>query len=244
MTVIPFRQLTSALSEGGKPARPSRSCRTGEVIFRAGDAGSAWLVSSGSVRLDRGMADGEEGFASLAVEGDIIGSETILFDSYGFTATALGPCTLTRWCGRKTPPVRALLETLGQVERRAAQVISLRCGPAAERVWRLLVLLATAGGHHGAQLQVTLPPRQDMADITALTLETVSRMVSNLRRAGVLNPLSADGSVSGNRFCLTCNDQGISDAGKYSCPPAESASPAIFRVPARHRRAATSASSQ
>ena len=185
-----------------------RIIATGEILYETGSEGAAWRVVAGSVRLDRITAEGKPGFASLAIRGDIIGAETMLFGAYSFTATALGPCTLMSWPeGEGAPaPASDLLQTLIVAERRAAEVIALRYGQAAERVKRLVILLAAPGadcaGSVRPPLQVTLPPRQDMADITALTLETVSRMVSGLRRSGVLNPLTEGGAVSGNRFIL------------------------------------------
>ena len=185
-----------------------RNISTSEVLYETGREGAAWRVVSGSVRLDRKTPEGDAGFASLAIRGDIIGAETMLFGAYSFTATALSPCTLTSWPEREGSPAPAgdLLKTLIFAERRAAEVIALRYGQAAERVKRLVMLLAAPGadcaGSVHVPLQVTLPPRQDMADITALTLETVSRMVSGLRRSGVLSPTTDNGAVSGNRFSL------------------------------------------
>jgi hypothetical protein len=65
------------------------------------------------------------------------------------------------------------------------------------------------------ELLVVLPSRQDMADITALTLETVSRMVSQLRYAGILAPQSNAGHPFAAHLCgvagcrrrpLSCRD--------------------------------------
>ena len=198
----PSARSPDSAAHGDRASR-ALNCSAGETIYRTGSTGIAWRVISGSVRLDRQTPEGEDSFASLAIKGDIIGAETMLFESYSFTATALSDCALIRWPEGEGAPASDLLKTLTQAERRASEVIALRCGQAAERVRRLVMLLAAPGGDNAAQIHVTLPPRQDMADITALTLETVSRMVSGLRRAGVLNPLSANGCASTSRFSLT-----------------------------------------
>jgi len=187
--------------------RFSVNCSAGLILYEAGKQGAAWRVMSGSVRLDRLTPDGQSGFASLAIHGDIIGAETMLFGTYSFTASALTPCLLTPWPEGDARPVQAseVLEKLIATEQRAAEVIALRCGQAAERVKRLIMLLAFSGNSSRKSRkmpaplpqQVILPPRQDMADITALTEETVSRMVSGFRRNGMLSPLS------GNCFSLT-----------------------------------------
>lgn len=180
--------------------------KRGERIFSVGSRGCAWRVVSGSVRIDRQAPSGEESFVSLAICGDIIGAETFLFDKYSFAATALSECVLVPWPEAAPPSAEAFLSTLTKAEHRAAEVIALRCGQAANRVHRLIMMLAhrlDAGVRDGsAALQVVLPSRQDMADITALKLETVSRIVSQLRQAGILDPLQRDGHSSLRQFMV------------------------------------------
>ena len=168
----------------------------------------AWRVTSGSLRLDRPDAEGETSFANLAIKGDIIGAETLLFGHYTFTATALSNSVLSPWpegCG--APAGESLLHTLAKTEQRAADVIALRCGQANVRVRRLVMLLAQQPDERASGLLVTLPTRQDMAEITALTLETVSRMISGLRRAGILNPVMRNGFPSNSNFTVVTPQQ-------------------------------------
>jgi CRP-like cAMP-binding protein len=189
-------------------AQPGRqSFVAGQAIYTHSTAGAAWRVVSGSVRLDRREPNGEQNFANLAIMGDVIGAETLLFGHYSFTATALTPCLLVPWPeGCRAPAGESLLHSMAKAERRAAEVIALRCGQAADRVRRLVMLLAqrpdVASNENSADLQVVLPPRQDMADITALTLETVSRMVSRLRHSGILNPVVRRGCESNSSFVV------------------------------------------
>lgn len=172
----------------------------GDAIFAAGATGTAWRVLSGSVRLNRADADGSTMFANLAVAGDVIGAETLLFGTYTFEAVALSPCRLVPWPGGEAAPAReSLLLTLAQAERRAADVIALRCGQAADRVKRLVRLLAQETAAAG---NVTLPGLKDMAEITALTVETVSRSISGLRRAGMLAPQGERRGCRPTRMCL------------------------------------------
>ncbi len=203
---------TERSGSAGKPAvkvkRRLVSFARGQRLYAAETRGNAWRVLSGSVRLDRHQPDGEQSFASLAISGDIIGAETLLFGHYTFTATALSPAMIAPWPeGRAALAGDSLLATLTKAERRAAEVITLRCGQAAERVRRLVMMLAHAPEKNpenptAAELRVVLPSRQDMADITALKLETVSRMVSQLRQAGILDPLRQDGHPSLRRFAV------------------------------------------
>jgi CRP/FNR family nitrogen fixation transcriptional regulator len=191
-------------TSGGNGRGVSFAC--GQRIHSGGGRGGAWRVLSGSVRLDREEPTGEQSFAGLAVKGDIIGAESLLFDRYSFSATALAECVLAPWPeARSAAAGESLSRTLARAEQRAAEVIALRCGQAAERVRRLVLLLAhapeDAAAAHG-DLQVVLPSRQDMAEITALTLETVSRMVSQLRQAGMLAPQRLGRHFSQRRFSV------------------------------------------
>ena len=157
----------------------SRQCfRQGETIYTAGGTGKAWRLIAGSIRLDLDT-EAASTFAGLAVAGDVIGAETLIFGCYSFAATALSPCVLVSWPeAAESLAGDSLLHTLANSERRAAEVIALRSGMAMERVRHLLVLL-TRGG-----LEI-LPSLRDMADITSLRLETVSRALGVLRKAGI-----------------------------------------------------------
>jgi len=164
----------------------TRQVATGEQLYTACGTGSAWLILSGSVRLDRAEDRGEATFAGIALKGDILGAETLLLGNYSYTATALSECVLTPWPGAETQPeAGTLLKALAAAERRCADAIALRCGDAAARVRRLVGLLA---GRTSPQRisRFTLPSLRDMADITALTVSTVSRTLVNMQDEGVL----------------------------------------------------------
>ncbi len=164
----------------------SRAFRIGETLFEAGAPGSPWRVVSGSVRLDRANGS-DSGFASLALRGDVIGAETLLFGRYTFTARALSDCTIEPWLEPGTQPGgETLLLALTSSERRAAEVVALRCGQAIDRVKRLLLLLAHEDPKGYRPPRVLLPELRDIADITNLAVETVSRALSRLSSQGLL----------------------------------------------------------
>lgn len=177
------------------PAFHVRHCTAGETIYRFGDTGSGWRLTAGLVRLDRTPTPSEEGFVSLAVAGDVIGAETLLFGTYTFSATALSPCTLISWPdGEPEPIANTLLQVMTANESRAADVLSLRCGQAKARIRNLLCFLAREPKHHADhdETRVALPTLRDMAQITALTCETVSRTLSALRKTGILKTENQD----------------------------------------------------
>ncbi len=163
----------------------TRQISLGELIHDAGAAGIAWRLQSGAVRLDRVIGD-ERHFAGLALKGDVIGAETLLFGSYAFEARALGDCTLEAWLDPGSQPSgESLLQTLAATERRAADALALRYGEAMERVRRLFQLLAREP-KPGQAAPILIPGLKDMAEMTGLTVETVSRVVSRLRKSGLL----------------------------------------------------------
>ena len=159
-----------------------------QAIYVAGAEGLAWRVKSGVVRLDTNTKNGGLSFASLAIAGDIVGCETMLFGAYTFSASALTHCELTPWPeGEPAGASESLLESLALAQRRAADVIALRGGQASERVLGLIRLLGDGAG------RVVLPTRQDIADITDLRFETISRIIKGLERLGVLLPVKMKG---------------------------------------------------
>ena len=162
----------------------SRRIMIGGRIYAAGADGIAWRVKSGAVRLDRVTRDGRS-FAGLALQGDVIGAETLLFGQYSFEACAIGDCELEPWLSTdKAPSGESLLQTLAAAERRAAEVLALRAGEAFERVRQLCLLLSRE--RSDGRRDLAIPGIRDMAEITNLTVETVSRAMSQLRRTGLL----------------------------------------------------------
>lgn len=154
----------------------------GASLYRAGDEGQAWRLRRGVLRLDTPQAGGER-FASLAIGNDIVGCETLLFGVYTFSASALTDCELLPWPeGEGGLAGDSLLATLARAQQRAAEVVALRGGQAVDRILALVRLLVEGDG------QVVLPTRQAIADITDLRFETVSRVIKQLERSGVLNP--------------------------------------------------------
>ncbi len=165
----------------------------------AGHEGLAWRVADGVVRLDTTGRCGEPAFASLAIKGDILGCETLLLGAYAFSASALTQCCLTPWPeGAAKPAGEILLESLALAQRRSAELVALRGGQAADRVLGLVRLLADGAG------RVILPARQDIADITALRFETISRIIKTFERERVLSPLRIAGVHANRGFQIGC----------------------------------------
>ncbi len=166
------------------------ACRTksfhqGEQLYCARAPGISWRVIRGSVRLNRIANDGKILFANLAVEGDVIGAETLLMGRYEFEAIALSDCELAPWPeGSSNASKDSLLHILAAAERRTADVVALRSGLAIDRVMRLITMLVQRDDND--DLCFTLPKGQDISEITDLTKETISRIISSLKHDGIL----------------------------------------------------------
>ena len=71
------------------PTVQLRKIPIGGQIYAAESEGIAWRVKRGAVRLDRTTPEGSQ-YAGLALRGDVIGAETLLFGKYSFAASAIG----------------------------------------------------------------------------------------------------------------------------------------------------------
>ncbi|PTD98164.1 Crp/Fnr family transcriptional regulator [Pseudothauera lacus] len=185
-----LRSLTSCVD--GRTAAQTSCIHVGrgETVFCAGDTGQAWRVVCGVVRLDR-ECDGEREFGGLARVGDVIGAETLLLGRYTYTAVALMPSVLEAWSHDQAPAAERehkLLQALATAERRMADVLALRGGKAAARVRRLLGFLA-GNGLRQPDPCVVMPRLRDIAEITDLKVETVSRTISQLSQDGEIAAL-------------------------------------------------------
>lgn len=158
------------------------SFKRGEPIYHAASSGMPWQVLDGVVRLDKPGADGSA-FASLALPGDMIGCETLLDGQYAFIARAITPCTLV---GQPTLSGLSPLSLLAAAEQRAADLVALRHGRATGRIRRLVDLLTLNGAQPLPGNRCLLPRLADIAEITGLAIETVSRLTGEMDMTGGL----------------------------------------------------------
>ncbi|MDO8346389.1 MAG: cyclic nucleotide-binding domain-containing protein [Rugosibacter sp.] len=173
--------IHSLAHPASNPGKEEKSFKRGELIHHVADDGPVWRVVEGAVRLDLHDAEGMT-FASLALPGDMLGLESLVFGHYGFTARALTPCVLALRAADDPAPLAQMAATT----RRAAQVVALRSGRAAERVQRLVQLLTDNGARPLAGKRRLLPRLADIAEITDLTVETVCRTTAGLDTEGGL----------------------------------------------------------
>jgi CRP/FNR family transcriptional regulator, anaerobic regulatory protein len=164
----------------------------GDSLYQGQASGTAlFTVRSGVVRLERLSDNGQSRILRLAGRGDLIGQEALLHQSYAADAVACTPvqaCRIPRvlideLLGDHPELARALMKRWQRALDDADEwMTELSSGSARHRMLRLLLKL----GETSDTETVWLPTRQQMGAMLDMTLETASRLVSTLRREGVL----------------------------------------------------------
>lgn len=162
----------------------------GEEIFgQDEDADMIHSLISGVVRTTRLLSDGRRQVGDFYYPGDIIGLE--VGEAYRFSAEALTDCvvrvvkrsSLSALAGQDTLD-RALWEaTRRELERTQEHLLMLGRKSACEKVASFLMDIAQRDGTDDVSLPMG---RQDMADYLGLTIETVSRMVTQLQGSQIV----------------------------------------------------------
>jgi CRP-like cAMP-binding protein len=172
-------------------------CRFGrnETIFGEGDElQSSYKIVSGAVRLSRITEDGRRQIVEFRGPGDFIGFEWE--GHYALSAEAVRDVAAVRYARTRVDrmleqrsDVRDSMMALIRQELREAHehLVTLGCQSAKERVATFLLQLARrAGANDGDTIEIELG-RQDMADYLGLTLETISRTLSEFKRIGAIS---------------------------------------------------------
>jgi CRP/FNR family nitrogen fixation transcriptional regulator len=165
--------------------------RDRELYAQGERAEYCYQVISGCLRTVQLMEDGRRQVAAFLLPGDCLGFDD--FDSHDFAAQAVTDVVVKRFrrhdveaqADRQLALARRLRE-LGASALRAAHDRLLLLGrkTASERI--ATFLLEMAARQHQSHM-VTLPmSRVDIADHLGMTVETVCRMITHLRREGTI----------------------------------------------------------
>ncbi|MCW5771739.1 MAG: helix-turn-helix domain-containing protein [Rhodospirillaceae bacterium] len=161
------------------------------TIYAEGDAAANWYrLISGSVRVFRVLADGRRHIGEFVFPGDMFGFEPGQTHIQG--AEAIEPAEFVAYpiaaierCIVGDAAVRHAIRAL-LVERLAAaqnRVMALGRLTAAERLADFLLGMARRGDGRFADMPMS---RVDVADYLGLTVETLSRLFTNLRQRGII----------------------------------------------------------
>ncbi len=168
----------------------------GRTLFQEGDdADYVYNIIDGAIRLFKLLPDGRRQITGFLFPSDFLG--IALKARYAYSAETITDTIVCRFSRQKLESLFAelpaletrLLETAGN-ELIAAQDQMLLLGrkTAAERVASFLLNLAGRAAVRGIKSeQISLPmTRTDMGDYLGLTVETVSRTFTKLRRNGLI----------------------------------------------------------
>ncbi|WP_299694039.1 transcriptional regulator FnrL [uncultured Tateyamaria sp.] len=176
-----------------------RTYEAGQTVAWAGDQMDfVASVVSGAATLTQTMEDGRRQMVGLLLASDFVGRPGRSGASYDVVAVT----DLVMCCFRKkpfeqmmvtTPHVaeRLLEMTLDELDAAREWMLVLGRKTAREKIASLLAIFAhrdaVLGPKHTRTVQFELPlTREAMADYLGLTLETVSRQISALKREGII----------------------------------------------------------
>jgi CRP-like cAMP-binding protein len=172
---------------------------------------------SGAVRLCKHMTDGRRQIADFLLAGDFFGF--IQFGSYKFTAEAVGDVVLLCYpqgqvarLSSAMPNLRGRLLVLLSQRLLGMQdhLVMLGQQTAKERVASFLLHIAErSDAEEGLAFDLPMS-RQDVADYLGLTIETVCRMLSELKRERIIAIPNANRVVLNDMVAL----QGIAEGGE------------------------------
>jgi CRP-like cAMP-binding protein len=179
-----------ALNRLGAKVRVPR----GETIFGEGDvAEHAYKVVSGCVRLSRHLSDGRRQVTKFLFPGDFLGF--MEFGEHKFTAEAVNDAVLMSFPRivllklrneRASVQERFLTLVAQQVLDAHTHLMILGRATANERVASFLISLWKRIGVEDDDVLDVPMSRLDIADYLGLTIETVCRVLSELKRARII----------------------------------------------------------
>jgi CRP/FNR family transcriptional regulator len=173
-----------------------------QMMFQEGDdADHVYNITCGSVSLSKSMADGRRQITGFLGPGDFLGLNTR--DTYGVSAETLME---TRVCRFPRQAFRKVLDDLPQLEHRLLavaeaevaiaqeQILLLGRKTAMERIASFLILQSERIKARGMpDNPISLPmTRAEVADYLGLTIETVSRCFTKLRKLDIIGLPAAD----------------------------------------------------
>jgi len=185
---------------------PMPFSRNAEIYGENEPADYLYKVVSGAVRTYKVLSDGRRQIGGFYLPGDMFGLEC--GDEHSFSAEAITECKvlvikrsgLVSLAARDGDVARQLWSmTAGELQR-AQDHIMLLIKTAQERVAGFLLEMAARGA---TTVEIELPmSRQDIADYLGLTIETVSRTLTQLEKSAAIAVPTSRRIVLRNRAAL------------------------------------------
>jgi len=181
----------SAEMDGFGPIGVRMHFAAGEEIYaQEAEADLIYQVIEGSVRTSRLLTDGRRQIGDFYYPDEIFGMEAGA--GHRFSAEALCDCTIlaakrsaVRHCGAQRERLQELIwaATTHELARTQEHLFILGRKGACEKVASFLMTVAE---RVRGDLATLVMSRQDMADYLGLTIETVSRMLTQLQSSGAV----------------------------------------------------------
>lgn len=169
-----------------------KKVRRKEVVYRAGDlADVLYHLERGLVRITEILPDGRQLTLRHVLPGDYFGEEALSERQYKYTAEALTEAAAFAVDPKvlSNDDLRALAGSLAsQMVQVQAYETHLQWGELRSRICRyLLYLAATAAKGQDERGVFVTASHEEIADATASTRESVSKLLSDLRHEGILD---------------------------------------------------------
>ncbi len=195
----------------------TRKYRKNMFIFTEGESGEAvYFVKTGKVKISKMVEDGREHVLHIMQEGDIFG-EVVLFNGGNYPATSeviedaeVGILRNEDLENLMRQNVDIAIDMLKIMSRRlqnaSSQIRDLALKDALSRTAGLLLKLSEAFGtetEEGVVINLSLN-RQELANMVGLTRETVTRVLSDLKRTKVIDTDKNQITILNKRKLICC----------------------------------------
>jgi CRP/FNR family transcriptional regulator len=206
--------------DGGLQARPVRLGQHSIVFYEGDAADRVYELDDGVVMLYKLLPDGRRQVVEILNAGMVFGLAA--GERYDCSAETLTPVRISSFNRRDVDGSAALQRhvsrcLIAQMEKMHEHAMLLGRKSAMERVASYLMRMVPGRGGEGCigpgegcddhDLALTMT-RQEIADYLGLTIETVSRVISELKRRGVIR-LERQDRIHVNRVCGLCQLTGI-----------------------------------
>lgn len=184
------------------PAGTQMVLTKGEELFAEGDeAEYFYQVVSGTIRSCKLLSDGRRQIDAFHLQGDIFGLEGGA--EHRFSAEAVGDASVIAYRRSRLTALiqedpafrdRVISATLRSLERAQDHMLLLGRKTAQEKIATFLLDMAKRISADAARFELPMQ-RTDIADHLGLTIETVSRTLTQFARSGMIELLPASRSI-------------------------------------------------
>ncbi len=177
-----------------------RKLEKGEALFRQGeDAAHSYVLGWGRLRLDQTTPDGQNVVLRFMGPGDMVGTVAVLRRiPFPATPLAIEDCLVLAWSAGRTAELMTRFPAIalnavavvgGRVEELQARLSEVATQRVERRIASTLLRMARQSGRRvegGVEIPFAIS-RNDLAEMTATTLHTVSRTLAAWEQEGIVS---------------------------------------------------------